>query len=363
MERSEKIARLKRTVRQISPDKSIKSLLEERPPTGDPAFEGESAAFDAEEGLRKLDGERENQVTDAELFALEAIILPRERPVVFIHNDCFDALPDPWTRLNGDSYHRRLDPLLPSIGCVELPTTPWPPYGGTGFVVGSDLLMTNRHVARLFADGLGLRGLLFTPGSAAVDFKREDGNAEKDRVLLQVRKVVMVHPYWDMALLQVEDLGPRHTPLTLSIQPPEELVGQDIVAIGYPARDDRNDLDLQDRIFRRKYLVKRFQPGKLRDRERVRSFENMVNAMTHDSSTLAGNSGSAVLDVETGKVVGLHFAGEYLKANYAVPAHELARDERVVQAGVRFEGSLPSTDQWDSAWRRVEGVAARGEGG
>ena len=48
--------------------------------------------------------------------------------------------------------------------------------------------------------------------------------------------------------------------------------------------------------------------------------------MTHDASTLGGNSGSAIIDVDSGEVVALHFAGEYLKANYAVPMYELARD-------------------------------------
>ena len=42
--------------------------------------------------------------------------------------------------------------------------------------------------------------------------------------------------------------------------------------------------------------------------------------MEHDASTLGGNSGSAVIDLETGEAVGLHFAGSYLQANYAVPA-------------------------------------------
>ena len=46
--------------------------------------------------------------------------------------------------------------------------------------------------------------------------------------------------------------------------------------------------------------------------------------MTHDASTLGGNSGSAVIDIDSGDIVALHFAGEYLKANYAVPMYELA---------------------------------------
>jgi hypothetical protein len=52
--------------------------------------------------------------------------------------------------------HARLEPLFTSIGRIELPTNPSIPYGGTGFVVGPNLLMTNRHVARLFTEGLGM---------------------------------------------------------------------------------------------------------------------------------------------------------------------------------------------------------------
>ena len=48
------------------------------------------------------------------------------------------------------------------------------PYGGTGFVVGEGLLMTNRHVAEMFTEGLGEGGLrLQRRATAAVDFKRE----------------------------------------------------------------------------------------------------------------------------------------------------------------------------------------------
>jgi len=37
---------------------------------------------------------------------------------------------------------------------------------------------------------------------------------------------------------------------------------------------------------------------------------------------LGGNSGSAIIDTEPGEVVALHFAGEYLRGNYAVPMYE-----------------------------------------
>ena len=42
--------------------------------------------------------------------------------------------------------------------------------------------------------------------------------------------------------------------------------------------------------------------------------------MTHDATTLGGSSGSAVLDLATQKVVGLHFRGKFRQTNYAVKA-------------------------------------------
>jgi endonuclease G len=161
----------------------------------------------------------------------------------------------------------------------------------------------------------------------------------------------MIHPYWDMALLRVDDLPTDHV-LRLSVKSLEELLDHKVVVIGYPARDDRSDLALQDRVFNRTYNVKRLQPGFIRARAEIQSFENNVNAMTHDASTLGGNSGSAVIDIDSGDVVALHFAGEYLKANYAVPMWELARDSRVTPL-LNFEGTLPPTNDWAPAWRSV----------
>ena len=42
--------------------------------------------------------------------------------------------------------------------------------------------------------------------------------------------------------------------------------------------------------------------------------------LEHDASTLGGNSGSVILDMATGLAIGLHFAGSFLQANYAIPA-------------------------------------------
>jgi len=226
------------------------------------------------------------------------------------------------------------------------------PYAGTGFVVGQGLIATNRHVAQIFAQGLGLT-IRYRAGDAAIDFKRQvDAPDDERTAYLSVRAVEMIHPYWDMALLRVDGL-PTDRMLRLSVKSPEELLDRNVVVIGYPARDERNDVALQDRIFNRTYNVKRLQPGVIRTRAKVQSFENTVNAVTHDASTLGGNSGSAVIEVDTGEIVALHFAGEYLKANYAVPMYELARDSRVASR-LNFAGTLSPTNDWAPAWRSVE---------
>lgn len=351
MDKQDKAALLKAMLAQIAPGNDIESVP--RPAREDDGLEAlESAPPPTETALQKLAQDREDDLSDAELLGLEAIIMPQNRPVVFVRGESYEDVDKPWLSLNTPEMKARISKVLPLIGRIELPNTPQIPYGGTGFVVGQGLLMTNRHVARLFSSGLGLR-VVYHDGDSAIDFKRQIDTPDSDRsAYLKVTGVEMVHPYWDMALLKVDGLAADRM-LSLSETSPEELVGRNIVAVGYPAQDWRSDLAVQDRIFGGTYNVKRLQPGTVRARAKVRSFENVVNAMTHDASTLGGNSGSAILDVDTGEVLALHFAGEYLKANYAVPMYELARDRRVAPK-LNFENVLTPTNDWEPAWQSTE---------
>jgi endonuclease G, mitochondrial len=304
--------------------------------------------------------ERDEPLSEEDSFIAEAIILPNERPVVDVVDGTYATPPAPFRHLGKKAARAKIQPALPAIGRVELPDHPSLPYGGTGFVVGDGLLMTNRHVAELFATGLGRETLSFIPGQrAAVDFLRERDRTES--LLFQIRRVALVHPYWDMALLEVDGLA-SVTPLRLSTAPPGDLRERDVVVVGYPALDPRNAVDVQNRIFAGVFNVKRLQPGKLRDVESIRSFGHSVDAVTHDSSTLGGNSGSAVVDVKTGEVVALHFAGVYLEANYAVPTHELALDRRVVDAGVNFDARIAgeAATPWEAFWDEADPEASAG---
>jgi hypothetical protein len=101
----------------------------------------------AESGLQKLAEDRVQEITPSEMFGLEAIVLPRNRPVTFVRGESYDDLDGPWASLNDDVVKRRVASLLPLIGRVEVPSSPILPYAGTGFVVGKGLIATNRHVA------------------------------------------------------------------------------------------------------------------------------------------------------------------------------------------------------------------------
>lgn len=360
MDHSEKVTRLKRMLSQVSEGR-LESVLRLGPVFRGDVIEESAADFQpgpervVSAALEKLDDDREHDLTQEEAIVLEAIVLPRERPVVFVRGTSFDDVEPPWTHLNDADVHSRFASVLTSIGRIELPGAPWLPYGGTGFVVGRDLIMTNRHVAALVTEGLGTR-LRYRAGDAGIDFKREIDTPDGDRsALFSVRGVIMIHPFWDMALMRTDGLE-AIPPLTLAVDPPDDQIGSDVLVVGYPARDPRNDLDLQDQIFQGKYDIKRAQPGKLRERVQVRSFQNRVRALVHDSSTLGGNSGSAILNVATGEVLGLHFAGEYLKANYGVPMYELARDPRLKSAGLNFAGKVAPTGDFEPAWRLAEGI-------
>jgi endonuclease G, mitochondrial len=351
---SDRIEAVKSYAQWIAPGGGVESLSSVDPAKREvrrPEWATDEEMERAVEGAARLDAGQELDPEHA--VAVEAIILPQERPVMDVVGGTFEAPGPPFEDLATGRTRENIDKAIPAVGRIDLPDQPSLPYGGTGFVVGDGLLMTNRHVAQLFASGLGREQLSFINHQHVdVDFLHERDSAATRS--FAIREVLMIHPYWDMALLAIEGLRDI-SPLRLATADPGDLVESEVAVIGYPALDPRNNVELQNRIFRSVFNIKRMQPGKLRTRADIASFEHTISAVTHDASTLGGNSGSAVVDVDTGLVVALHFAGVYLQANYAVPARELARDRRVVDAGVTFDadvveaGALPSDRFWADA--------------
>jgi len=304
--------------------------------------------------------ERGQDLSSQHYAALEAIIEPENRPVLDIVNGTYTEVPWNWEMLAESDVRAAIERVTLSVGRVELPNHPSVPYGGTAFFVGNGLMMTNRHVAELFANGLGVSGLKFRPGrGSAVDLKQEV--VPSPSVVLKVDEVAMIHPYWDCALLRVSGEHANQPALKLLQREPVDLKGKPVVIIGYPALDARGDVALQQRIFR-VFQKKRLQPGTIMGYDYIDSYGEQVQALTHDISTLGGNSGSAILHLYSREVVGLHFAEMQRIANYAVRPWELARDARVVDTGVNFvtPPQAAVTTPWEHKWIEADPNAQSG---
>ena len=206
---------------------------------------------------------------------------------------------------------------------------------GTGWVIGDGLVMTNRHVLEEFAAPIPR---LENPDSwqifrdTVINFSPAANVPEQSFRITDVafagaqpiRAFPINFDKLDLALLVVEtenDAGIRLPPAVArgmgGLSPNKELF-----TVGYPAppfyipRDEHGQLrrDVIDRlreIFGLEYRQKYFSPGLVMDQGTSWVFD-------HDSTTLGGNSGSLIGSLSGGiAAMGLHFAGDWLRANHA----------------------------------------------
>lgn len=214
-----------------------------------------------------------------------------------------------------------LDSVIPAVGRIEL-TNSELCWAGTGWLIDDEIIVTNRHVVEVFSRMDSAGRFTFKPGfvsgaiSSNIDFMEEEDRADRNEH--PIESVFWVSDEDDVAFLRVSRASagpPLPKPILLS---DGIAVGRLIAAIGYPARDPTiPDQELVRRVFGDVYEKKRLAPGK------VMSVDEEL--LRHDCSTLGGNSGSVLVDLETGKAVGLHYGG-YLddSANVAVPARRLS---------------------------------------
>ncbi len=266
---------------------------------------------------------------------LESVILQNGlRPAYDIRHDSYETLPSLWQPIN----NRRsvLQSLIRGIGRLDLTGHPIKRNIGTGFICGEHLLMTNRHVADEFVSRREDGGsLVFNPGIGAfLDLKQEVDIPESS--ILEITAPIMVLDDWDVALFEFRQLPPEVRPLPLAKEPPRNMKARMAAVVGYPCLDPESDLVQQLQIFRNIFEKKRIMPGRLTGLVQVISYGRSVEAVGHDCTTLGGNSGSALIDVESGLVVGVHFAGQYLVSNYAVPVWELANEPRIKDRGLNY---------------------------
>ncbi|MDC6366654.1 MULTISPECIES: DNA/RNA non-specific endonuclease [Flavobacteriaceae] len=311
-------------------------------------------------GMRKL-SKTQPELTSQETIQIEAIINSDISPVIDIQGDSYEIQSGMWSFLGEEKYRKMLESIIPSVGRIEVPNISNMAFAGTGFIVGENLIMTNRHVAELFSYGLGIKGLNFIPGQVAgIDFKEEKNSEPNNEFYLDFLSVEMIHPYWDMALIKVAGIRGDRKPVRLSTEEIPNLINRNIAVIGYPGIDNRVPAEKLKKVFNGVFNIKRLLPGKITGTRTIRSYDNVVQSLAHNSTTMPGASGSILVDLTTGDAVGLHFAGRYLDSNFAVPTRQLASDSFVVDAGVNFDKEISKRNFWHPRWRAVDAeVSAR----
>ncbi len=256
----------------------------------------------------------------------EAIALAHLRPVLIIRdNKIVPEFVGPDVQIWKDRLMEKesvLNSVIPSVGRVEVSNNAIYKWVGTGWMIDTDIIITNRHVASLFAQNR--EGFAFKTGypsgmqAANMDFLEEDQRTTSFEFAIESVLWIAENDddQPDVAFMRVKRTlngPPLPKPIPLADSTSE---GDVVVTIGYPARDpDVPDQEMVLRIFGNVYDKKRLAPGEILN---VNGTE-----LEHDCSTLGGNSGSAVIQLSTGKAVGLHFAGLYLQGNFAVPSGKI----------------------------------------
>jgi endonuclease G len=275
-------------------------------------------------------------------LAPETIVLRTGRPVLTVRNDeaeltFADAESEVW-RARLLAARDRLAPAIRAAGRIEVDR-----HGldwlGTGWLVADDVVVTNRHVAAEFGRRQGER-FVFRQGfggpmASRIDFREEVGGSGAREFALARILHIEDDGGPDVAFLQVTPRtgDPLARPIALAARTP--CARQQVAVIGYAARDSRiPEQDLMLRIFGDVFDKKRLAPGQVKRVE-----DGLV---LHDCSTLGGNSGSVVLDLETGEALALHFSGRFLDANFAVPARTIAERLRGLREGAPRTSVAPA---------------------
>jgi hypothetical protein len=221
-----------------------------------------------------------------ELAALEHVIRLL-RPAPLSRGGALDDLPDtqghnlypPDLKDAWSDFQTLIKPLLYSVGRINLTE------GSTG---------------------------LLAAGRAQVSFQRETGTSDLPEHTVAIEGVLRVHKSFDIALLAIPKTD--RPAVTLEAAAPAD--GVRVAVIGYPAKDEVRNPIFTAAVFGTKFGVKRAALGEVLD-------GSATPTLFHDCSTLGGNSGSPVFQLETCRVIGIHRSGFFMYRNEAVDGASL----------------------------------------
>ncbi len=315
---------------------------------GRPDLIGDVEAVEA--ALERLGAEGVNaQLSDASTLQLEALVSLTERPAIPVTTR---TTPDGRILQTVDATNPEFGSFraMVTLAMPDLERGPLAAVGridggfahlGTGFVVGDGLVMTNRHVLEHFASPLPRvdnpeRWIVHS--DPTIDFSPAGYDpAQRFRITdvafagpNMIGRFPISFDNLDLAVVRVETVNAAGAalpaPLSVAKGSGWRAFRNNLYVVGFPAApawipaDEQGAMrhDIVERLrelFGLRYGQKFFSPGMVQPPDHRWVFD-------HDATTLGGNSGS-LAGVMGGNLeaVGLHFAGDWLRANHA---HDLS---------------------------------------
>lgn len=281
------------------------------------------------------------------LIGLEALIALKGRPALRVRDgdvDHEDPQAEQWGfAIFNVKSNSRFAERVGAVGRIDLDGE----HVGTGYVVGPELVLTNRHVLQEIAYPTPKKNKpaqwLLKGGDCVIDFAEvplAESSASKFRIVA-VEEAGPLHIDYDFIDLRKPDFALLHVapkshsgnndlpkPLELSRQAGWMNLSKDMAVVGYPARpsvlpqtvDGKVDYDALQRLqalFATDYGTKFFSPGKVQKALKY-SAEEIPYTSSHDATTLGGSSGSVIVSIDAPmRAIGLHFGGAWRTANFA----------------------------------------------
>ena len=298
-----------------------------------------SAFFEAaEEAMARLahDGPAAD-LTDEHQFGLEAIIeTDGSRPSVPIKDGWIDTTDPRLGEWSSDLVILEQDirkAIAATARIVVDGSLSENSVNGTAVMIAPFLALTAKHVVEQTFERLGEAWHVPFQREITLDFHVEAGMEPRpdDRITItRVKKAsedtighALLVSNLDLAVLELADAGPPPAPHADLLALPR---GRPLIhVVGHPKRvaapTARADFEeILALIFGDVFGVKRWSPGEIRiGPGQIAGDTETKRVITHDASTLAGNSGSPVFDLTSqgDLLVGLHYGGFFEKENYA----------------------------------------------
>jgi len=295
------------------------------------------ASFDDPELLQSIAGLGNQSFLDR-LFAVANVVQGTGRPMLRIRSGKLDPPDGFWADALSPSSATasRLVQAARSVGRLDLKLgNGHGVQAGTAWLVRERVAVTARHVVlskfgmrtssqsgrlRRYVDG--------TEYHVTLDFRAAP--EEQQGTQMRVTSILYLGPKNgpDLALLRVEPSG-------TGPGPPMEIESaaafherQAIAVVGFPTGDPYDDLD--DALIADRPGTKRVSPGEV---IRLRP-----GGFAHDASTTQSSSGSPVLDIDSGRVIGMHHGGDWTDPSTGFRAINFALGSNLIEATLESHG-------------------------